>query len=137
VAVIQSAVTMIAYGQRIYRTGVDPEGLIAYWADRVDHLLRACVRDRTVWLEAQSIDVPFDQFMADDMAMIEKIHAKAGLPMTDAARQQLGQYIADNPRGKEGRVIYQLKRDFGVDPAELRKRFSYYFDAFPVKAEVR
>ena len=40
-----------------------------------------------------------------------------------------------NPRGKYGRVLYDLKADFGVDPAELRKRFDFYFERFPIQAE--
>ena len=81
VAVIQSAITMTGYCQRFYRTSVEPEKLLAYWTDRIEHLLRACVRDRAVWPEAQSIDTYFHQFMADDMGTIE-IEAKAGLTMT-------------------------------------------------------
>jgi hypothetical protein len=101
----------------------------------VEHLLRACMADRPVWPEAQSIDVPFHEFMADDLGMAEKILVKAGLPLNDEARRALAAYIADHPRGKEGRMIYHLERDFGVRPDELRQRFAFYFDAFPVKAE--
>jgi hypothetical protein len=32
-------------------------------------------------------------------------------------------------------VIYNLKRDFGVDPDQLRQRFDFYFRQFPVQAE--
>lgn len=131
VAVIQSAVTIIAYGRRTSRLRVDPPGLIAYWVDRIEHLLRACVRDRHVWPAAQSIDVPFTEFMADDAAMVRRIHAKANLAETPASRAEIERYIGDHPRGKEGRVVYHLKRDFGVDPAELRQRFRFYRDAFP------
>jgi hypothetical protein len=131
VAVIQSAVTIIAYGRRTSRKRVDPEGLLKYWVDRVEHLLRFCVKDRAVWPEAQSIDVPFTEFMADDAAMVRRIHAKAGLPETPHSKAQIAEYIADHPRGKEGRVVYHLRRDFGVDPADLRKRFQFYRDAFP------
>ena len=45
VSVIQSAVTMLAYGQRINRQRVELDGLINYWSDRVVHLLQACVRE--------------------------------------------------------------------------------------------
>jgi hypothetical protein len=137
VAVIQSAVTMTGYCQRFYRNSVEPEKLIAYWTDRIEHLLRACVRDRHVWPEARSFDSYFHEFMADDMGQIEKIEAKAGLPMTLAVRAQIDQFLKDHPRGKEGRVIYNLKRDFGIEPEDLRKRFQFYFDAFPVKPEVK
>lgn len=135
VAVIQSAVTINAYGQRLGRKRIDPGDLIAYWSDRVDHLLRACVRERSIWPHTQSIDVPFHIFMADDFAMAERIFLKAGLPMTAIARDELKRYIADHPRGKDGRVRYNLKRDFGVEPAALRQRFAYYFEAFPAKPE--
>ena len=46
VAVIQSAVTMLAYGDRMRRKAIDPDGLVDYWIDRIERLLRACVRDR-------------------------------------------------------------------------------------------
>ena len=135
-AVIQSAITMLAYGSRMRRRTVDTAGLASYWIDRVEHLLRACVRDREVWPEAQSIDVPFDQFMADDLAMVERIHAKAGLETTPQARAQLSDYLAAHPRGKEGRMAYDLQGDFDVDPTQLRERFAFYFEQFPVRAEV-
>lgn len=135
VAVIQSAVTMQAYSQRIQRKAVDAPGLIAYWADRVEHLLRACMNDRSAWPADQSIDVPFHEFMADDVTMVSRIMDKAGMPLTPAANAEIAAYMESHPRGKEGRVIYHLQRDFGVDPNALRERFQFYFDAFPVTAE--
>ncbi len=137
VAVIQSAVTMQAYTARINRKRFDAATIITYWSDRVEHLLRACMDDRQVWPAEQSVDVPFHQFMADDLATAERILAKAGLPMTDQSRQAVAEYVASHPRGKEGRMIYHLERDFGVNPDVLRERFAFYFDAFPVKAEIK
>lgn len=135
VSVIQSAVTMLAYGQRINRKQVDPKGLISYWTDRVHHLLQACVRDRDVIPAAHSIDVLFHEFMADDLAMVEQIYARAQLEMTAQAREQLQQFLTDHPRGRDGRVVYNLRGDFGVEPAQLRERFAFYFDRFPVQVE--
>ena len=48
VAVIQSSVTMLAYGQRLSHRKVETKALIDYWGDRVEHLLRACVRDHYI-----------------------------------------------------------------------------------------
>lgn len=135
VAVIQSAVTMQAYTTRINRKRFDATTIFTYWADRIEHLLRACMNDWHVWPAEQSVDVPFHQFMADDLATAERILAKAGLPMTDQSRQAVGEYVARHPRGKEGRMAYHLERDFGVNPERLRERFAFYFDAFPVKVE--
>jgi len=135
VAVIQSAVTMLAYGQRMSRRKVDGKGLIDYWSDRVEHLLRACVRDRDLLPGSQSIDVPFHEFMADDMAMVARIYERAGMEMSAEARGDLERFIADHPRGKFGQVIYDLEGDFGVRPDNLRKRFDFYFRRFPVRIE--
>ncbi len=123
VAVIQSAATMIAYGQRMSRHSIDLPNIIEYWSDRVLHLLECCARDRRALAEDQSIDVPFHEFMADDIAMVERIYSKANLPMTASARAQLQQFIADHPRGKHGRIVYDLQEDFGVDPAKLAQAF--------------
>jgi hypothetical protein len=131
VEVIQSAITMIAYGERMFYPDIDARGLLDYWTDRVERLLRACVRDRHVWPEAQSVDVPFDTFMADDMTVVRQVRAKAGLPETQAANREVADFIASHPRGKYGQVVYDLERDFGISPTELRKRFDFYFDAFP------
>jgi hypothetical protein len=135
VSVIQSAATMIAYGQRMSRDDIDLATIIDYWSDRVLHLLHACARDRGKLPEGQSIDVPFHEFMADDIGMVRQIYAKAGLPMTPEAQAELQQFVDEHPRGKHGRVIYNLKEDFGVDPEQLRQRFDFYFQQFPVQAE--
>ncbi len=135
VSVIASTVTMLAYGQRIGRNVVDTASLIAYWSDRIERLLRSCVRERGALADTQSLDVPFDVFMEDDMAVVEKIYSLAGLPMTAPARSQLQTHLKQNPRGKHGKMIYNLSEQFGVQPQQLRERYAFYFDSFPVKAE--
>jgi hypothetical protein len=137
VAVIQSTITMLAYGQRLNRHRVDIAGLASYWPDRIEHLLRRCVETHHRLPEAKSIDVPFDVFMADDMGMVEKIYAKAGLELTPQARAEMQKFIDEHPRGKHGQMQYDLKGDFGIDPAQLRERFRFYFDAFAVQAETK
>jgi len=48
----------------------------------------------------------------------------------------MADFIKAHPRGKYGRVRYHLKDHFGVEPEEIRERFGFYYDAFPVKIEV-
>ena len=135
VAVIRSAITMLAYGDRLRRTRVDPAGLAAYWVDRVERLLRACVRDRDRLPDERTIDVPFHEFMADDIGMVARIYERAGLPLTTEARAALDGFMDEHPRGKHGQIAYDLERDFGVAPARVWERFGFYFDRFPVRAE--
>jgi hypothetical protein len=135
VSVIQSAATMLAYGDRMRRPAIEPEALVEYWIDRVDRLLRACVRDRDLLPADRSIDVIFHEFMADDVGMVQRIYERAKLPTTKTARERLDAFMADNPRGKLGKLRYDLRSDFGLDPAAVRTRFGYYFDRFSVAVE--
>ncbi len=136
VAVIQSTATMIAYGHRILRTSVNPRSVLDYWTDRIEHLLRACVRDRAVWGKDQSLDILFHEFMAGDMAQVEKIYELHQMELTQKAKQEMADFIRAHPRGKYGRVRYHLKEHFGVEPEAIRERFDFYYKAFPVKQEV-
>jgi hypothetical protein len=136
VSVIQSATTMLAYGDRMRRSAIEPEALAEYWVDRVDRLLRACVRDRDLLPADRTVDVLFDEFMADDVGMVERIYAHTAYPMTATTRTLLDAFMAEHPRGKHGRVEYDLRQDFGLDPDAVRSRFAYYFDRFPVRAEI-
>jgi hypothetical protein len=132
VSVIQSSITMLGYGQRMNRTRLTTDKLLDYWTDRIQHLLQACVNDRPALPENQSIDVPFHLLIKDDVGMVEKIYDKAGLAMTDQARSELSQFVNEH-KDDYGKVIYNLKKQFGADPDELRERFEFYYDAFPVK----
>ena len=135
VSVVQSAITMLAYGDRMRRASIEPEELAAYWVDRVDRLLQACVRDRDLLPADRTIDVLFHEFMADDVAMVERIYGRNDRALTPEARAQLDAFMAANPRGKHGQLEYDLAGDFGLDPDEVRSRFGYYFERFPVEVE--
>lgn len=131
VAVLQSAITMLAYGDRHRRVEVEADDLADYWIDRVERLLRAAVRDVGRIPADRRVDVEFGAFMADDVGMAERIITAAGLEVTPACHDGLVDYVDSNPRGRAGRVVYDLRADFGVDPDALYERYAFYFDAFP------
>ncbi|MDQ1462480.1 MAG: hypothetical protein QOI08_3964 [Actinomycetota bacterium] len=135
VSVIQSAATMLAYGDRMRRAAIEPEALAEYWIDRVDRLLRACVRDRDLLPADRTVDVLFHEFMRDDVGMVERIYGRARLPLTEDARRGLDGFMTKHPRGKHGALTYDLRGDFGLDPEVVRARFDYYFERFPIEVE--
>ena len=134
VSVTASLVTMVAYGMRMGTAHPDPERVGAYWSNRIEEMLRACVRDREVLPADRSVDVRFHEFMADDMGTVEAIYELAGQPMTDDARAAMAQFMVDHPRGRHGAVEYDLTQ-FGLDPAERRKALAFYSDRFAVELE--
>ena len=135
VAVIQSTITMQAYTQRMQRPRVEITWLRDYWVARIEGLLRACVRDRELARATRSVDCPFHVFMRDPWKILEEVYAKAALPLTGVARSSLEHYLASHPRGKTGQVLYDLRRDFALEPQQLRERFRFYFDRFDVSPE--
>jgi hypothetical protein len=105
---------MLAYGDRLRRTlPLDLKQLANYWIDRVEMLLRACVRDRECLPAAQSIDVLFHEYMADQKSTIKRVYEMAGLTFTTAAEAQIDGFLAANPRGKHGQVQYDLEGTSG------------------------
>ena len=136
-AVIASCLTMNTYIDRLRRVKTDPRAVAAYWVDRIDHLLRCCVRDRDSLPADRSMDVRFREYMADQMGTVEQIYAKALLEMTDEARASMQAYLDSHSRDRHGQLEYDLPGDFGLDPADLRRRFAFYMDRFGISADLR
>jgi hypothetical protein len=134
VSVTASLVTMMAYTARLSLAEVDPVAIGGYWADRVEGMLRSCVEQRAALPEAQSIDVRFNEFMADDVATVSRIYDLADQPLTAAARSAMDRFMADHPRGRHGGLVYDLA-DLGLDRDERRKALQFYVDRFAVSVE--
>ncbi len=134
VSVVASMITMLAYTARMSIEHPDPAAYGAYWMPRLERMLQACARDRAGLPADQTIDVHFDEFMADDVAMVQRIYALADQPFTPAAHGAMDAFMADHPRGKFGRIDYDLA-DFGLDARECRERFAFYVERFGVTPE--
>jgi hypothetical protein len=137
VAVIRSAITMMAYSDRLRRTSIDPGWLVDYWSDRVHRLLSACVRDRELVPAERSIDISFHHLNGNEIPLLEELYRRGGIELTSKVRGRFQQYLDRNPRGKHGRIRYDLQRHFGISADELRGRFNFYFDRFDVRPEER
>jgi hypothetical protein len=125
---------MISYSARMSQAAPDPLVIGRYWADRIEDKLGACVRDREALPTGQSIDVRVPEFMADDVAMVERIYDLAAQPMTAGVRHAMDAFMVEHPRGRHGGVIYDLA-DFGLDAAERYRALEFYIDRFDVEIE--
>jgi hypothetical protein len=92
-------------------------------------MLNACVRDRDVLPASQSIDVVFDEFMRDDLAMVRRICALADHELSPASDAAIAAYLAGHERGRLGRIDYRPE-DVGLDADDLRRRFRPYVERF-------
>jgi hypothetical protein len=134
-SVVQSAATMVAYSARVKQEHVDPVAIGDYWLERIETMLRALVRDRHLLPEGRVEQVEFSSFMADELGTVERIYARHRMDF-EPQREAAQGYLRDHPRGAHGSVGYDLRADFGIDPAVARERFAFYQDAFPHRIEV-
>ncbi|HEY3844869.1 MAG TPA: sulfotransferase [Acidimicrobiales bacterium] len=133
-SVTVSLATMVSYTARLSMAQVDPVAISAYWSDRVEGMLRSCVQDRHLLPTDRSIDITFDEFMADDVATVERIYELAGLAMTPEIRQAMDSFIVRHPRGRHGTISYDPE-SLGLDLSERRRALSFYSDRFGVASE--
>jgi len=134
VSTVASFSTMAAYATRMAAAKPDPVWIGHYWADRIEKMLRACTRDRHLQPAGRSLDVLFHEYMGAELETVKKIYALAGLPFDDETKRRIDEYNVSHPRGRFGRVVYDLA-DFELDARELRERFRFYTDRFPVRLE--
>ena len=129
VPVVISMVAMLTYSARMHRSQVPVEEIAAAWIDRLELMLGALIRDRDVIAPERSIDVRFDDFMADELGVAEQVYGLIGEPVTDDSRAAMTQYLADHQRGRLGRVVTSCEM-FGLNEDDLRERFAPYVSRF-------
>jgi hypothetical protein len=134
VSVTTSMVTMLAYTARLTRDRVDVEGIGHFWADRLELMLRRCAEERDVLPADRTIDVHFDEFMKDDLAMVARVYKLAGQPLDERSTTAMRRFMAEHPRGKYGTIDYDLAQ-FGLDPNERRRALAFYTERFAVTSE--
>ena len=74
------------------------------------------------------------------MGVLEKIYYAAGFPLTSDARREIDEQRAVRARGfvpvQQGRIVYDIRSDFGVDPESVRNDFADYVSQMSVLPEV-
>jgi hypothetical protein len=81
------------------------------------------------------VEVMFADIVADDVKAAGEVLDRAGLDATDECLADIEEYMASHPRGKDGRVAYDLEGDFCLNADELRQRFAFYIDEFDIRPE--
>ena len=80
------------------------------------------------------VDVHYARLVAEPFAVVESLYAKAGLPLTPAARSAMERWLASNPQHKAGKHSYSLA-EYGLDRAKVEARFARYLERFGVQRE--
>ncbi|MFP6665225.1 MAG: sulfotransferase [Deltaproteobacteria bacterium] len=132
--VVLSMATMAAYTARMNSSRVEPHRIGRAWLDRIESMLHTVVRDRAAVPAERVMDVHFDEYMANNIGMAERVLGFAGESMTPQARQQMEAFRTANPRGKYASIQYCLE-DLGLSEKLIRDRLGFYQDHFGVPDE--
>jgi len=136
-AILQSVLTMRGLPVLSNQKTPDIAAHVTYWVDRIERMLRAYIQDMHVVPAGRRMDLLFQDVMADDVSTAQRVLAAAGLSATPESAQDMREYMEHHPRGRDGRVVYDLAGNFKLDLNALRDRFSFYTDRFPVRHEVK
>jgi len=132
--VVASFCSMMAHGRALFSDRVDARELGAQLADRA---VRAVTRAMAVREGASPdafLDVAYADALADPMKEIRRIYDFLGLSLSPTTEASMQRWLAANPQDKRGVHRYRLE-DFGLDAAELGRRFEPYRSRFGVSCE--
>ncbi len=132
--VVASYCSMMAHGRAIFSDRVDPREVGAQLSDRA---VRAVTRAMSVRERADSRafhDVAYADLVADPLKETRRIYDFLGLSLAPATEASMQRWLAANPQNKRGVHRYRLE-DFGLDRAQLARRFEPYCQRFGVASE--
>lgn len=79
-------------------------------------------------------DIRYLDLERDPIGVVRGIHARFGLPLSEAAVTRMEAYVRANRKGKHGKHVYALA-DFGFSQAEVHERFATYIRHFDIELE--
>lgn len=136
VGAVLSNATMATYMARMWQNDTNPTLHMNYWRDLCSRLVTAGMRDRHLITE-QVVDVPYREFVNDNWTAVNAVYDTIGMEITDEARTEIQTFIDNNKQGKGGRVVYNLRGDFGVEPEWVREPFQEYMDTYDIPVDVK
>lgn len=94
-----------------------------YLADKLQHSykLREKIDSRRI------LDLQFNDFVTDPIAVVKQIYTYFGLPLKPVTLAAMQQYQDAHPMGKHGKHEYDLA-SYGLTEAQVMQRFAFYRD---------
>jgi hypothetical protein len=131
--VLASVSSLVAHLRWVHSDAVDPVEIGRYHADLYARSLNALATapDPRLAEPGRLHYGSYAHLVADPVAAAEACYASWGMPVSDAARAAMVNYVKARPRGRHGTHEY-APGDFGLDLAVERSRFAPYIRAFDV-----
>jgi hypothetical protein len=95
---------------------------LEFWASEMDRALAV----RAAAAPVRFHDVGYEALVADPLGEVERLYARLGLELSDDARRRMRRWIGRYHHRRRGRPYRYSLADFGLDPAEVDRRFARY-----------
>jgi hypothetical protein len=130
--VLPSTASLISTARTSIFRQVDRHATAVEVRDLLTGMLERALEDRAILGgdgRTTIIDVCYQQIRRDPLGVAREIYERAGLPLSDEAVTAMTGWFAANRQHKHGKHAYSLE-EFGLAPAEERRRFGSYYDAY-------
>lgn len=102
------------------------------WFDALALGVKVADKARDERPPGQFFDVNYPEFIADPLAMVERIYAHFDIEMTDAARSSMASWYAQQKQQHKTSHRYALDQ-FGLTTDDLKRAFSEYIERYGVQ----
>jgi uncharacterized membrane protein YfbV (UPF0208 family) len=127
VEVLPSLASLSTTMQKTFTAGVKPEAVGSSVIREWEEILELFVDARKRVGDDRFIDVYYRDVVANPVEVLRQIHGALGEAFTPAYKQTVESFLTANRAHKHGFHRYALA-DFGMDAADVNRRFSFYGD---------
>jgi hypothetical protein len=129
VEVLPSLASLSTTLQKTFTSGVKPEAVGRSVIQEWEEILELFVDARKRVGDDRFIDVYYRDLVANPVQVLQQIHSALGETFTPADKKTAESFLIANRARKHGFHRYALA-DFGMDAADVNRRFSFYGDRF-------
>ena len=126
--VVASATSLISSVRSLYSDNEDPlrsgDEQCTFWSEAFEVFLE---QRKNLNKEDQIIDLKFEDFIGNQMAVVEQIYERFNWQLSDESKGNMQTFLKENPPGKHGVHNYTLEQ-FGLNEQIINKKFKNYID---------
>jgi len=111
-----------SFNSASYRKEETAEQQLVMWAELFNRFLAA---RRDLGREDHFIDLLFEDFVGDQMSVVERIYSQFRWPLDEKSRSRMTKFLREEPKGKHGEHDYSLE-DIGLSNSRLSPLYDDY-----------
>lgn len=132
--VLPSCCSLSSMGRARFSDRVELQGVGSHWVNQFTNGIDRAIKDREKADPKRFYDVNYVDFIKEPLKTIRQIYDYFGYEFSDRVEESVKKCIEANPQHKRGVHRYTLEQ-FGLDSAEVTRRFANYYEKFNVTKE--